>query len=189
MDPISLTASLLTLIAAAGQSCKVITEFVLDIHDAPKEIHAQLVKLQCLQRSFCQLLGVFRSLPPDFQLGTDLKRELTSFVQDIDNFKEKVKVKGIRLGQGRVQHAWERVKWLANDRDLKKFNQSLDEWDRIFAASASAAQLYFILPRALEKWRTNIIPAPCRKGSSSTLPPSSSFIGAHQKVPLLLNRL
>ncbi|RYN49030.1 hypothetical protein AA0114_g6842 [Alternaria tenuissima] len=141
MDPISFTASLLTLITVAGQSCKVISEFVLDIHDAPKDIYAQSIKLQSLQQSFDYLLSVFSALPPDLQLDTVFQQNLVSFTQEIDGFTAKVKEMGIRMGQGRVQHAWERVKWLASDRDLKRFNQSLDHWDRVFAAAAAAAQL------------------------------------------------
>jgi hypothetical protein len=163
MDPISFTASLLTLITAAGQSCKVISEFVLDIHDAPKDIHAQSNKLQCLQQSFRHLFGVFIALPPDLQLDTVLQQNLVSFTQEIDSFTTKVQGMGIRLDQGRVQHAWERVKWLASDRDLKRFNQSLDHWDRVFAAAATAAQLYLQFSCSINQCKTNIISAPCRK--------------------------
>lgn len=189
MDPVSFAASLLTLIAAAGKSCEVISEFVFDIHDAPKDIHAQSNKLQCLQQSFRHLLGVFTALPPDLQLDTVLQQNLVAFTQDIDSFTTKVQGMGIRLGQGRVQHAWERVKWLASDRDLKRFNQSLDHWDRVFAAAAAAAQLYFHFSYSINQFKTNIVSAPCRKESSSTLPYLSISPRLHQAMPHLLNRL
>lgn len=189
MDPISFTASLLTLITAAGQSCKVISEFVLDIHDAPKDIYAQSIKLQCLQQSFHHLLSVFAALPPDLQLDTVLQQNVISFTQEIDRFTAKVQGMGIRMDQGRVQHAWERVRWLASDRDLKRFNQSLDHWDRVFAAAAAAAQLYPHFSCSINQLKTNTLSAPCRYEFSSTPPNLPSVTRLHQEMPHLLDRL
>lgn len=147
MDPISFTASVLTLLAAAGGSCKFLYNFVLDISDAPSEIYSQNIKLRSLHRTFLSLIQFYESpdLPPELQLDSDLRANLLRFIDAIGVFKTRIQKRGRRLDRNRRHHAWERLIWLSSDRELHKFYSSLDSWDTIFRNTASGTTMYAVL--------------------------------------------
>jgi hypothetical protein len=149
MEPVSFTASVLTLLAAAGGSCKFLYNFVLDVSDAPSEIYSQNSKLSSLHRTFLGLIQIYESpeLPPELQLDSDLHKNLLRFIDAIDAFKTKIQRRGRRLDRNRRHHAWERLIWLSSDRELHKFYSSLDNWDIIFRNAVSGTTMFVILDK------------------------------------------
>lgn len=151
MDPISFTASVLTLLGAAGGSCKFLYNFILDISDAPDEILSQNVKLRGLHQTILNLIRVYDSgdLPPELALDPALRMNILHFIKEIDIIKSKIQSKGNALGKGRVHLLWERVKWLLSDRQLHKFYSSLDNWNMIFTNAVNATEMSAPLPTLL----------------------------------------
>jgi hypothetical protein len=143
MDPISFSASLLTLLGAAGGSCKFVYNFILDISDAPSDIHSHTVKLRCLQRTISTLIRVYShaGLPPDLQIDPTLQMYIVDFVQEIEAIKEKIEERQRSLDRGPARHLWERLKWVSSDRQLHKFYQNLDHWNTIFKQAVDATNL------------------------------------------------
>jgi hypothetical protein len=62
MEPASFTASILTLLAAAGATTEFVYNFILDIENIPDDIHSQAIKLRCLHQAFSSLVDVYTSI-------------------------------------------------------------------------------------------------------------------------------
>lgn len=142
MDPVSFSASVLTLLAAAGQTCSFVHNFIIDISGAPSEIIDQTVKLQCLQRTISQLIQAYGALPSDLQLDPDLIYHLLKFNQEIKQVRTRIQNSSVGLERNRTRHLWERCRWLLSDRQLYKFYKSLDQWNMIFSQAASTIHLW-----------------------------------------------
>jgi len=141
MDPLSASASVLTLLAIALNSCKFLYNFLLDVRDAPAEICAQRVRLQCISRTFLDLSGIYSTL---LNHGADdalLKQHLSEFLVEIQNIENKLGVRDNGNELGRGQRFRERCRWILRDRRLRTFLSSLEQWDRIIRQAASAVQL------------------------------------------------
>lgn len=143
MDPASFSASILALLGAAGGSCKFIYNFILDISDAPADIHSQTVKLRCLHQTISNLIWVYDNpdLPPDLQMDPTLRLHIINFVHEIETIKAKIQSKACALEKGRAHRLWARLKWLSSDRQLHKFYDSSDHWNTIFSQAVSRTKL------------------------------------------------
>ena len=143
MDPASFSASILALLGAAGGSCKFIYNFILDISDAPANIHSQTVKLRCLHQTISSLIQVYDNpdLPPDLQMDPTLRLHIINFVHEIETIKAKIQSKARTLEKGRAHRLWARLKWLSSDRQLRKFYNSSDHWNTIFSQAVSRTKL------------------------------------------------
>lgn len=137
MDPVSFAASLVTLLGLASAATEIVYNSILDIRDAPKEIQSQAIKLQCLQKTFADLLAQYEPYASNAQLRVDpfLEFNLRNFLGEIQVLEDKLKSSSVRMGASRKQHLRERLTWLSSDRKLRKFYDSLDEWSSIFNAA------------------------------------------------------
>lgn len=147
MDPASFAASLLTLLGAAGATCEFVYNFILDVSEAPDEIHSQAIKLRCLHQSISSLVGLYGrdDLPPELQLDPFLENHIRKFLKDIRNIETKIKRSSTRLDGSRKHHLRERLTWLSSDRRLRKFYSSLDDWVKIFSTTVSTTKLFVAL--------------------------------------------
>jgi hypothetical protein len=148
MDPVSVAASLLTLLGAAGATCEFVYNFILDIADIPDEIRSQAIKLQCLHQSISTLLDIYRrdDLPPELQIDPFLERNIRIFLDDVRKVETKIQSSSQRLDGSRTRRLWERLTWLSSDRRLRKFYGSLDDWIKIFSTTVSTTNLFATLP-------------------------------------------
>jgi hypothetical protein len=144
MDPVSFSASILTLLITAGNSCQRIHDLMVGISDAPYEIHSQTAKVRCLHQTISNLIRVYDlpDLPPDLKMDSVLRVHIEDFLFEIERINSKVQSKGQMLQKSRGQNIWARVKWLLSDRQMRKFYESLDRWNAIFSQAVSATHLY-----------------------------------------------
>lgn len=140
MDPHLTAASVLTVLGAAGGTCKVLYNLILDLKDAPSDIRRQNKKLQHLHENISCLLQVCNELPTDLQLVTHLNG-VHEFFQDMRSISLDLEHKKIGLNHGRAGRVKEICKWLLFDRQLKKFFQNLEHYNIIFSHALWAAQL------------------------------------------------
>jgi hypothetical protein len=140
MDPVSATASILTLLGAAGGSCKFLFNFLHDLSDAPHDIQVQNKKLGCLYETLTALSQMYAQLPADFQSHPHLQGKLLEFAQDLGKVRGRIEVKTTALGKGRRHKVQESFKWLFFDRQLKKLFDSLDHWDMVLSQAMMASQ-------------------------------------------------
>jgi len=143
MDPTSFAASVLALLTAAGASCEFLYNFILDISEAPEEIHVQAIKLQCLHQSISSLIELYEGEDalPELHLDGLLKDHIYKFLDYTHTIKRRVSESSIQLGKGRVHQLRERLSWLLSDRRMRKFYNSLDDWLRIFSTAVQRTQL------------------------------------------------
>lgn len=141
MDPISASASMLTILSAAGGSVKFIHSFIISLQDAPSELRAHNAQLDCLHRTIAFLEKVCTELPKDFQLDASLHTHIVNFTREVNLVRAIVEEKNAMMGKGRGYRIRESFRWLLFDRQLKKFFNSLDHWHTIFSQAISASQL------------------------------------------------
>ncbi|CAI6340834.1 unnamed protein product [Periconia digitata] len=142
MDPVSASASILTLVGAAGGSCKFLHSFILDIADAPREIRISNQKLCCLARSFDCLTNVYSKVPSHYRIDSTVVHELELFIQEIFTINKVVKSKAASLiDEGSVKQLWHSFRWLLFDRRLQKFFASLEHWNIVFSQAVAISQL------------------------------------------------
>jgi hypothetical protein len=155
-DPISATASVLTMLGAAGGTSKFLYNLIVDIADAPSEIRAHMIRFECLNRTLSTLIQTYGSLPQDIPPDTVLCDRLSQFLEEAERIRTKFQGKteastfGIR----------ERCRWLYSDRHLKKFLASLQQWDMIFTQAILAVQTYVSLENHESCTKSNTFLAP-----------------------------
>lgn len=140
MDPVSTTASILTVLGAAGSTCKVIYNAILDFKDAPHDIKLQNKKLQCLHGTINCLLHVCKSLPEEFQLASHLMG-MDDFIRDISFINVKIQRQSEALDRRKIIRIKESCKWFLFDRELRKFFDNLEHYNMILSHAVSIAQM------------------------------------------------
>lgn len=141
MEPVGATASMLTLLAAAGQSCKFLYTLSVDLSEAPKDIQNQAVKLQSFDLTVQQLLKAYEKLPPEFEVDARLRAEIARFESEVTSMRIKIERKLDASRQSRKHQFRESCKWLLFDRQMTKFLQSADHWSLIMSHAAMTAQM------------------------------------------------
>ena len=141
MDPISISASILTMLAAAGGCCQFIHNLFIDVADAPSDIRAQIVQLKCLYRTIKHLLQIYTDLPENIQVDGDIRRNIEEFTREILHIKAKIAGKDTFWKGGRGLQILERLRWLYSDRQLRKFFASLEHWNIVLSQAVLASQL------------------------------------------------
>lgn len=141
MEPLGATASLLTLLASAGQSCKFLYALCVDFSEAPKDIQDQAVKLQSFDIVVQQLLKAYERLPSEFGVDIELREQIALFESEVTSMRIRVERRLDASRQGRKRQLRESCKWLLFDRQMTKFLQSADHWSLIMSHAAMAAQM------------------------------------------------
>jgi hypothetical protein len=142
MEPIGLAASILTLLTAAGESCKFLHHVYVDLREAPQGMRTQATKLQCFALSIHQSIDTYKKLPKEFEIDLRLRDEIEQFEREISAMKVKIESRLDASNQGRRQRAKQSCKWLLFDREMNKFLQSVDHWSNIMSQVTAVAQLY-----------------------------------------------
>jgi hypothetical protein len=141
MDPISTSASVLTLLGAAGGTCKVLYTLILDLKDAPEDIKRQNRKLQRLQENITCLLQICDKLPGELHLAISFDG-VQEFIQELNNINVDIEKRKNSLDRGKATRVKEVCKWLLFDRHLRRFLDNLEHYNTIFGHAIAAAQLY-----------------------------------------------
>ncbi|KAF2014999.1 ankyrin [Aaosphaeria arxii CBS 175.79] len=163
MDPISTSASIITVLTAATGTCKFLYDLILDIKDAPKEIQIQRKKLQHLQVSMEHLLKASARLPKGYQLNST-HHGMVAFMRDIEEIQDYLDRRAQASARRGVSRAKESFKWLF-DRRLRKFFDNLEHYDLIFGQAVRTVE-FSMLSKIMEQ--TSPVARPCCEVSSET---------------------
>ncbi|KAA8620506.1 hypothetical protein PtrSN002B_010282 [Pyrenophora tritici-repentis] len=144
MDPISTAASVVTLLGAAAGTIKVIHDTINSIIDAPKDIQRQSERLRCLSITLAGVVQTCKQLPDDCQLNLELCG-IDGFIQDAILLEVQLKARGTRMIGSSLGKVHESCKWLLFDRQLKRFFESLDQWNTILLQTLGVIQMLVIL--------------------------------------------
>lgn len=140
MDPISTAASVITLLGAAAGTIKVIHEAINSIIDAPKDIRTQCERLGCLSITLASVVQTCKQLPDDCQLDLELCG-ISELVKDAISLEGKLKARRTRMIRNSLGRVHESCKWLLFDRQLRRFFESLDQWNTILLQTLGVIQM------------------------------------------------
>jgi len=140
MDPISVSASIITLLAAASSCCNFVHKVIINVADAPHDIRIHIKKLECLQGTLTCLVEIHPRLPPGFELAENLRDGIKEFAQDMCSLHMRVQAKIHSMEHGKGRRIRESCTWLF-DRHMRRSLDSLDHWHIILSQAASAAQM------------------------------------------------
>jgi hypothetical protein len=141
MDPISATASLLTILGTAGGSIKSIHQLVLDYKDAPAEIQNYKIHLECLQHTVTRLIHVHEALPTTYQFDAHVAKCVIELMDEISSVQSLLERRSISMSESRGHRIRESLRWLLLDRRVKKFFTQVEHWNRVLANAAAASQM------------------------------------------------
>jgi len=141
MEPVGFSASIITLLAAAGGSCKYLHNLLLDFTEAPHDVQVQAMKLKCLEITVQQLIRAYQKSPCGFEAETWLQEEFKHFERQVTTMKAKMEKRAGLMGRGRTKRWKESCRWMLFDREMNKFLLTVDHWSLILTHATSTAQL------------------------------------------------
>jgi hypothetical protein len=146
MDPLSVTASAITLLGAAGGTIKVVYNAISTFKDAPREIKAHSKSLESFCFTIDNLKLACEQIPNEFPLNLD-RCGLEELTQEARVLEKKLKTKSARVTANNVGRWHEGCKWLLFDLQTKKFFKSLDTWNIVLFQALWTAQMLVICVR------------------------------------------
>ncbi|KAH8725180.1 ankyrin repeat-containing domain protein [Phaeosphaeriaceae sp. PMI808] len=142
MDPVSTTASIITLLGATGGTIKVLYNTLHAIVGAPREIRMQSKTLESFCLTITSLTQVCETLPDNFPLHVNLCG-IEEFINEAKKMENRLKTKAARVQCSNIGKLHESCKWLLFDRQLEKFFNSLEHWNIILSQALWVVQITF----------------------------------------------
>ncbi|OWY46977.1 ankryin repeat S-palmitoyl transferase [Alternaria alternata] len=187
MDPVSTIASVITLIGATGGTIKVIHDTITSIKDAPKDIRRQCKRLECLCVTLNSIVRTCQHLPDECEVDVDLCG-IEEFIDEARALEANLNARRARVAGKNIARFHESCKWLFSDRQLKRFFESLDQWDTILSQALQVVQIA-LSNRILTHTSSLIslshvtLPTPAIAAQTSIIPqsntPSQTTVSAH----------
>jgi hypothetical protein len=143
MDPLSITASAITLLGATGGTIRVVCDAMKTFKDAPREIKAQSKSLEAFCLTIDKLKQVCKQIPDEFPLMLDLCG-IEELIEEAQLLERKLKTKSVHATAGNVGRVRESCNWVLSEKQSQKFFKSLNTWNIILTQALSVAQLSVI---------------------------------------------
>lgn len=142
MDPLSVTASVLTLVAAAGQSCKFVSSLVRQVNGAQDEIKKQCLVIDALSTTFVKMGTLLGTLPGTVQASSEIVRSLEDFVKEVRAIEVLAHDSNQLVGGRNGQSLCARVKWvLIGEKRWERFIKDLVIWNTVFSNELKMIQM------------------------------------------------
>ena len=143
MDPISATASMITIVEVACKSCHALHDFLRGISEAPDDIKQHRATLRSLKST----LHCMQSLIADPTVGQHLLRNVGTSLEecsmDLQSVDAKCRKAQGAMQRGKMRNGVTRVRWyLSGEHSLEKFFARLQRWYTIFSLEMSTIQMY-----------------------------------------------
>jgi hypothetical protein len=144
---IGVLASILTLLAAAGQSCKFFYDKYVGFSDVPEDVQRIATRLYFLHSTIRQLIEAYKKLPKNFIIDTQLQNSVAQFDCEVRSMS--LEIEGIlkAMSQGKGEQLQERCKRMLYHKQMNKFHHSVDYWSSVMTHAVMAAQLYVCFKR------------------------------------------
>lgn len=142
MDPVSATASMITLVEVACKSCHALHDFFRGISEAPDDIKQYCAILRSLKSTF----QCMRSLIADPTVGQHLLRNVGTSLEecsvDLQSVDAKCRKAQEAMQRGKVRNSVTRIGWyLSGEHSLEKFFARIQRWYTIFSLEMSSLQM------------------------------------------------
>jgi hypothetical protein len=142
MDPLSVSASVITLLAAATTSCRALSSLYHETSRATENASASSALFHALLSHFAQLEVICRALPASSIVMLELHQRLCVFLRDIKN--DALAIESVRkeMTRSRVRRTLANIKWTTTTHDRsEKFLEKLHAWNVIFSNNLQVIQM------------------------------------------------
>ena len=145
MDPLSATASAVTVVGLLSQSCLFVFDFLRNFSDASFVIKNHYLALQALHADLRKIQDLHTKNPSLVELTPQFSVLIPEMLADFTTVEAKLrKIRG-KLGEGKGTKAWARVTWsLSSEQWLDKFLSRVQTYHAIFSS-----ELMLVLMSAL----------------------------------------
>ncbi|USP79462.1 hypothetical protein yc1106_06736 [Curvularia clavata] len=134
-DPLSIAASIASLLTLGIQSCRFLSNFFSKISDAPVEARLYQLCFQAMDATFCELQAICESWPATGEVTFPMGFEdrLTSCMKDLQSVDAFIRKAQPDIYTTTMKRAWAKVKYamFADDR-LGKFSVRLQQYQASF---------------------------------------------------------
>lgn len=110
-DPFSVTASVLTVISAATQTCETLAKFFRSFRDASKDIEHYLSTLQALQSTLASIAQLEKETSSQHLITKELQGRLAKCGVHLQAIENLVRLFYDKLGTSRADNLWVKMKW------------------------------------------------------------------------------
>lgn len=122
-DPLSATASVITVAGVAAQTCEYLYKTVRCLSDAPKEVRRHVVALQALQSTLTGIAALEKDIPNPGIFTEEFKIRLRECISDLQAMEQHAKPFQQQFDEGTARRTWAKVRWSSVDHKyrLKKY--------------------------------------------------------------------
>ena len=122
MDPLSITASAITVVSLLSQSCLSVFDFLQRCSNAPVDIKTHHLAIQALHADLRKIQDLHTKNPLIIELSPELSALIPEILADFLTVETKLRKLRTKFGQGRGTKVWARVTWsLSSEQRLGKF--------------------------------------------------------------------
>lgn len=135
MDPLSVTASAVTVIELLSQSCLFLCDFLRNFCDAPVNVKHHHMALQALYAGLRKVQDLHTKNPSTVELSPEFSALVPEWLADFVAVEAKLRKIRDRLGEGRGTRSWARVTWaLSSEQWLEKFLKRVHVYHAVFSS-------------------------------------------------------
>ena len=135
MDPLSVTASAVTVIGLLSQSCFFVSGFLQNLCDAPVDIKNHHIALRALYAGLRKIQDLHTKNPSIVEFTPEFSALVLEWLTDFVTIEAKLRVLREKIGEGKGTRAWARVTWsLSSERWLGKFLNRVQTYHAIFSS-------------------------------------------------------
>jgi hypothetical protein len=142
MDPLSITANTVAVVGFAGQSCRLLYEFLRTVSDAPQEIQQHITALKALSSTFAGIQTLGQHMPAELAWSSGFRARLSECMADFQATEIKMKKLNEHLEKGRLRRTWARVKWSSSDHYLRRFFTRVQAYHTTFSLDLLTLHMY-----------------------------------------------
>lgn len=142
MDPLSITASVLTLVATAGHSCVYVSSLIKHTSNAPDDIKRQCVAIDALSATFGRLGTLLTTIPASVQINAEFAQHLNNFIIEVKEVEHLTNGANELISRRGVGSTRARVKWaLGGEKRWRAFIENMALWNTIFSNELQTIQM------------------------------------------------
>ena len=110
-DPLSVTASVIAVVTAAGQSCDFLCTFFRSYHDTTEYLKHYISTLEGLKAVFASIAELERAAPRQLDFDQGLKGRLEECRLHLQAIEKTVSPSYNSLRRSKADRLWTKVKW------------------------------------------------------------------------------
>ena len=142
MDPLSISAALVTFLAAAGKTCEALHVLFCGIEEAQTEMKDLLLALKALNTALTNLQKLMMILPPILEIVSDLHPRTNDCLGDLRAIESKIRGRWGIAESGTLRRGWSSLRWsFSKHRWLGRFHSRVQLYNQSFCLDLLCLQM------------------------------------------------